>query len=53
VDEATETVRGEAVGGEAAATVPWALSEGGGVSVVRTRSVCGLDRAADACAQRF
>jgi hypothetical protein len=30
VDEAAETVGGEAVGGEAAAAVPWARQDGGG-----------------------
>jgi hypothetical protein len=59
VDEAAETVGGEAVGGEAAAAVPWARQDGGGcclrggVGTVRTRSVCGSDRAADGWAQWF
>jgi hypothetical protein len=52
VDEATETVGGMAVGGEAVAAVPWARQGSGGrclrvFGVVRTRSAHGSDRAAD------
>jgi hypothetical protein len=54
-----KTVGGEAVGGEAAAAVPWVWQGSGGrclrggVGVVRTRLVRGSDRAVDGWAQRF